>query len=217
MRTVAAGLLAALVIVSCQSTATFPGQVGSGTRAVEERAPGSFQEIRVEAAVNASVTIGSKYSVRVAADDNLLDNVITTVDGPRLEIAIRGGVQTRTPVEVTVVLPTLTAVEATSAGRVEVSGIEADRLAVAGDSAGSAVVTGRVDALDVHAGSAARLDLRGVEAGRADVQLDSSAHVWLNVAGDVRGSVTSAAVLTLAGEAENVGVSTSTAGRVVTE
>jgi len=218
MKTLGAAMavIAAVALAGCQAGLA-PGEVGSGTSATEERAVAGFSAVRVSAAAIVEISIGALVAVRVTADDNLLDNVRTQVVGERLDVGLTGGVQTRTPILVTVTMPSLTAIEASSAGQARVAGLAGGTLTVGGDSSGRIEVTGVVEDLDVRAGSAARLELAGLEATRADVQLDSAAVARLHVLDSVGGSVSSAAVLMLAGAPDTVDVSTSSAGVVRTE
>jgi hypothetical protein len=214
MRALSVIVLAALTVAAGCQTVPFAGEVGSGTARTEQRTVGGFDSIRVAAAVVATVSIGSPASVTVTADDNLLDNVTTRVVGSRLEIGATGSFQARTQVRATVVVPTISALEATSAGRIDVADLELDALRVAADSAGRVNVAGRVATLDAHAGSAGELELGGTDVTDATVVLDSSAHAWLSVSGKVGGSVTTSAVLTLVRRPATVEVSASLSGRV---
>ena len=210
---VLAAMVATLGLVACQ-TIVSGTEVGSGTSRTEERSAGTFTEIRVAAAIEATVTIGSPASIRVTADDNLLDNVKTSISGGRLDIAMQGSVTARTRVSVAVVTPSLEAIEANSSAVARVSGIDVSMLRVQADSAGVVDADGRAQAIDVKGTSAGRVDLDGLEADTATVSLDSAAHASLRVADEVHGTVSSAAVLALSGDTSTVDVATSSAGQV---
>ena len=206
-------MLASLSLVACQTT-IIGTEVGSGTSQTEDRPVGAFSEIRVAASIEAIVTIGSPASVRVTADDNLLDNVRTSVSGSRLDIDMQGSVTTRTRISVVVVAPSLEAIEANSSAVARVSGIDVSTLRVRADSAGVVDADGRAETIDVKGTSAGRVDLDGLAASTATVSLDSAAHASLRVADEVHGTVSTAAVLALLGETATVDVTTSTAGQV---
>ena len=103
-------------------------EIGSGNAATETREVGAFDRLDVSAAIQATVTVGTPASVTVNADDNLLDNVVTTVSGTRLTVGMSGSTSARTTVRVDIVAPSLTAIHAGSAATVDVQGLTADQL-----------------------------------------------------------------------------------------
>lgn len=216
MRACALGLASA-VVAACVGPAIQVGEAGSGRIAVEERQPGAFTEIRARTAIVVDVTIGSPASARLSADDNLLDNVRTVVEGATLDIGITGNVQPRAAIRVAITMPELTAIEADSAAQVTVTGIDAARLRLDAQAIARITAEGRVGYVEVGGHSAAVIDLRGLAAERADVQLDAASRTWVAAADTVTGTVSSAAVLTLVGAPRDVQVATDSAGRVTNE
>ena len=216
MRALALGL-AGVVVAACVGPAAQVGEAGSGRVAVEERQPAAFTEIGARTAIVVDVTIGSPPSVRVSADDNLLDNVRTVVEGARLDVRITGNVRPRASIRVAITVPALTAVEADSAAQVTVAGIDTDRLRLEAQAIARITAEGRVGDLEVEGRSAAVIDVRGLAAERADVQLDAASRSWVAVADTVSGTVSSAAVLTLVGAPRDVQVATDSAGTITYE
>ena len=203
-----------ILLTGCR-TINVAGEVGSGTPRSEDRSISGATEVHATASVVTRVTIGEPASVRVTADDNLLDNVTTRVVGSRLEIGIHGGVSTRTPVTVTVVLPAVEAASATASARVELMDVTSDALDVRADASGVVMVTGQTGELHATATSAGRLELGQLSATRAEVRLDSAATAWVLAVDRITGDVSTAAVLTVIGDPGSVDVTTNTAGRVV--
>jgi hypothetical protein len=193
------------------------GEVGSGNVASETREVGDFHRLDVESAIHATVVVGGTTSVKVTADDNLLDNVTTSVSGDRLSVAMSGSTNTRNGVDVEIVVPSLSAVHAGSAAIVEVTGLAADELRLEADSAGRITAAGSAPTIDLRAGSAAVVELGDLAVARASVSIDSAAHAWLHASDHVTGSVTSAGLLTLVGKPVTIDVSTDLTGHVVQE
>jgi hypothetical protein len=207
----------AIVGAGCQTITITNGEVGSGKLKSEDRAVTSITEIQTTASVITRVTIGAPASLRVTADDNLLDNVSTRVSGTRLEIAIRGSVQTRNPVVVELVVPELAAGAATASARLELAAVDSASLRLTAESSGVVTVSGRVAELDARGTSSGRLELRDLESSRATVRLDSSAQAWVRAAERITGDVSSSAVLTVLGDPGSVDVTTSSSGRIERE
>lgn len=189
-------------------------EIGSGTSRSETRAVDTFQRLDVAAAIRATVRIGEPTSVTVTADDNLLDNVVTEVQGEQLALRMSGSTTSRIPVQVDIVAPSLTAIHAGSASSVVADGLAGSALKLEADSAGWIEATGSAPSLDLRVGSAGQLRLHDLATGNATVTIDSAGHAWLRATDAVHGSVDSGGVLTLLGEPASVDVSTDFSGVV---
>jgi len=189
-------------------------EAGSGRVATETRAVGSFDRLDVAAAIHATVTVGGPASVKVTADDNLLDNVTTSVIGDRLSVSMSGAINTRNGVAVEIEVPSLSSIHAGSAATIDVTGLSADELRLEADSAGRITAAGTAPTVDVRAGSAGVLDLGDLAVDHATVSIDSAGHAWLDAAQQVKGSVTSAGTLTLVNAPASVDVTTDLTGHV---
>lgn len=211
--TLALAVLGGAALLGCTTIA--PSIVGSGTSATEQRSLPDFTELRVSHAIAVAVTIGSPTSVSVSADDNVLPRVKTTVAGGRLDIAIEGSVQVRTPVTLTVTVPSLTALGATSAGRVTVTGLAADSLAVSTESAGVIDVAGQATTLTINAASSGVATLGQLAVGDVSVDIESVGRATITPTGRVTGSVESGGILVIEGSPAAVEVSTGSAGQVI--
>ena len=206
-----------LAVAGCSTTVNVATEQGSGTSVTESRATGSFEGLRVEAGIVADISIGAPLSVAVTADDNLLDNVVTAVEGQRLDVRVEGSVSTKHPIKVAIVVPHLDAIEATSAAVIRVTGLECESLHLLAESSGRIVIDGHATELDLRGNSAGQAELGELAVGSATVSLESAAQARLNVADDISGSVTTAAVLRLVDQPSTVDVDTDAAGVVVTE
>ena len=193
-------------------------RIGSGNAATETREVGAFDRLDVSAAIQATVRVGTPASVTVIADDNLLDNVVTTVSGTRLTVGMSGSISARTTVRVDIVAPSLTAsIAGSAAATVDVQGLTADQPATGGriPRPGGPSPAGTAPTIDLRAGSAGELRLDDLSVDRATVSIDSAGHAWLNAAQEVTGSVTSAGTLTLVVKPVTVNVETDLTGNVV--
>ena len=215
-RLVACAVLGMAVVVapSC-STVTGPTVIGSGNAQTEQRSVGSFTKVRVDAAIKATIIVGTDFNVTVTTDDNVLASVATTVTAGRLYVEMNSPAQPRTPVTVSISMPTLDDVQAGSAATVTATGVNSPSLSATADSAGTLVVRGNAAAVDVTANSAGTADLGGVPAQTATVRVGSAGRATVNAQQSVTGSVDSGGVVTVVGSPPTVNISTSTGGAVV--
>ncbi len=211
--TFSALLAGALVITSCSAASV--NIVGSGTATTEQRTVASFTKVSVDNAIKAAVIVGSDTSIAVTADDNVLSSISTSVDGGKLTVTIQGGIQPLTQVVVAVTVPSLEEAEVSSAANVTITGVNSPSFSASADSAGSLVVRGNADAVDVSASSAGSADLGGVPAQSATIMVGSAATVTVNAQIAVTGSVDTGAVAHIEGHPASVNVSTDSGGAVV--
>jgi len=210
-------LVIVIALAACQVGTTGPAEIGSGTSKTEDRTVPAFSGVSAEATIIAEVTVGSPASVAVTADDNLLDNVQTSVAGSVLELRLTGNLSIRTPVRVRIVMPAVSELNAESSAEVRAAGVDAQSLRVRSESSGRVSATGRATSLDIRGTSAGQIELGELDAASATVALESAAMARLHVSQSVEGSVAGAAVLTVAGSPSSMKVTTASAGQVVSE
>ena len=205
----------AVVIAPSCSAVTGPTVIGSGNAQTEQRTVGSFTKVRVDAAIKATIIVGTDFNVTVTTDDNVLASVATSVTAGTLYVDMNSPAQPRVPVTVSIAMPALDDVESGSAATVTATGVNSPSLSATADSAGTLVVRGNADSVDVTANSAGTADLGGVPAQTATVRVGSAGRATVNAQQSVTGSVDSGGVVSIAGSPPTVNVSTSTGGAVV--
>jgi Putative auto-transporter adhesin, head GIN domain len=203
-----------LLVTGCN--VSIPGTViGSGNSASEDRTLGEFHALNVSAAIRATVSVGSPQHITVTADDNILPMVSASVSNGELQLSMQGTVTTRTPVSVDIVVPALDSLTATSAARIDVTGLTADALKVVANSAGTISAAGQATSLNVNAESAGTADLANVPVQSVQANITSAGHALVNVSGSVTGTVHTAGLLTISGNPAQVSVDTDAAGQVI--
>jgi Putative auto-transporter adhesin, head GIN domain len=214
-RTTAVVLLALVVLVAPSCTAVAPTIIGSGNAVTEQRTVGSFTKVRVDDAIKATVIVGPDITVSVTTDDNVLPDVSTTVTLGRLKVSMQGSAQPKTPVTVSITMPSLDDIGAGSASNVIATGVNSTSVSATADSAATLVVRGNADSVAVTASDAASADLGNVPAQSATVNVGSGAHATVNAQQSVSGSVDAGGVVTIEGNPPTVNVSSATGGAVV--
>ena len=188
----------ALFPVACDEVSITDGETGSGNLVTEAREVDSFDGIIVSSAINLQVSVDSEASraVTVTYDDNILDNLVTRVDGDTLIIELEGSLNLTGDVArmVEVVTPTLVELDASGAASVD--------------------VTGSTPGLALTVSGASSVDLNDFEVGDVDVDASGASSVLINATGDVTGSASGASSVTVRGNPTNVSIDTSGASSV---
>jgi hypothetical protein len=149
--TTAAMMLAAIVValLAHGGGSSGSGIEGSGIAATQTRTVAAFSSLDLAGSNNVTVVVGTRQSVVIHADSNLISHVTTQVVAGTLVIADTGSFAARTPMSVEVGVPSLTAVNLSGSGQISVTGIKAPRLTVAVSGSGLLYAAGTATRLDV--------------------------------------------------------------------
>ncbi|MBP9882771.1 MAG: DUF2807 domain-containing protein [Chitinophagales bacterium] len=113
---------AALIVVVLVITSTsckkdgWPCKNGDGSVQTEMRSVTGFTQIENETDVEVIITQGTEYEVKVQAQQNLLDEVMTEIKGDELQIYTKHCINKHEPIVVYVTMPALTKVEVSGSG-----------------------------------------------------------------------------------------------------
>jgi hypothetical protein len=172
---------------------------GSGKLGTKELELGAFDVIRVEGYVDLKVRVVASATaplVRVIADDNVLDALVTEVENGVLRIGVRDGTYTfEYEPTVEVELAKLARVEASGSNDLDLQGFERGRFELLIEGAGEVRGRGQLDELELTLKGAAnaalyelhskRTKLRLAGAGKVQVHASESLDAELNGAGIV--------------------------------
>lgn len=185
---VAIAALAALVNLAADDGDTMRG---SGVEVTDQRELAPFAAIELAGANTVTVRVGPAQAVAVTGDDNLVDNVSTTVRANSLLIDDRGGFDTEAPMSVTVSVPSLDASSLSGMGTVTVVGVTGPEFTADLSGTGTLVVSGSVDRLTATQSGFGTLELGGLAARDVIARLEGT--------GDVNVQATSTLDATLTG------------------
>ncbi|HEY6628432.1 MAG TPA: DUF2807 domain-containing protein [Acidimicrobiia bacterium] len=169
------------------------GPSGSGNVVSDQRDVGVFDSIEVSGgiALRLNVDPSATVSVTVNYDDNIIDLIVTEVDGTTLQIESKGTYNTiggeDRYVEVTV--PTLLGL--TASGGADVIG------------------QGALDVLDVNASGGANVDLALLPVGDVTLEASGGANIVVNVTDAITGTASGGADVSVQGDPplQNIDVS----------
>jgi len=202
-------LTLAMVLAAC----AIDGVTGAGPTQRETRDLDAFTRVEVGNGIGLTLHVGGAQAVEVAAQENILALITTTVEGRVLKISGASSFTTATGVVVTVTVPAIEGLSATGGSEAQIDGLTGEPLDI--DLAGGAGLVATGDATDVTLTSAggSRADLAALLTHRMSVDLSGGATATLHVSDEVTGRASGGAVATVAGGAD-VKVETSGGGSV---
>ena len=158
---------AVILLLCCLIFSGYTGKIrkelkGSGILRTEERVVKEFSALKVSRNIHVFLSQGTRASVRIETDDNLISYVTTTVNGNTLKISLSNQIEAKNAViRAYVTLPELRSAEATT----------------------SAVIEGRgrwnADKINLEASTSARIKLQ-LNAASVKTEICTSAHVELS-------------------------------------
>jgi hypothetical protein len=180
---VLAVLLSAMVVAGCDTFWSFDSNhvTGSGNAATHTREVESFTSIELAGVNDVTDRVGPEQSVRLSADDNLLDRITTDVTEGRLVIDDLGSFTTKSPMTVEVTMPSVNALTISGSGVVRARGT-AERVDAELSGAGD-LQLGKLSARDVNVvlSGTGRITVRAT--GRLDAALSGVGQVTRQVTG----------------------------------
>lgn len=162
------------------------GPMGSGNIVSEPREVGAFESIEVSSGIDLSLTVDQTADPAVTAiyDDNLLDRIVTEIEGATLVIRSRGGITTLGEgrrVEVTT--PVL--VELSASGGSDVDG------------------SGALESLSLDASGGSDIDLSDLVVGSMVISASGGSEARVSVTDEISGEASGGSDVTILGDPAN--------------
>ncbi|TGE14854.1 head GIN domain-containing protein [Hymenobacter elongatus] len=169
-----------LLLAGCDCDDIFPDKVtGSGPVAAENRAVPGFSRLDLAVDAELYLTQGPTQTVRVEAQQNILDVLQTNVSGERLSISFgRVSVRRHDPIRIYITAPSLTGVSLSGSGRIVGQNawrVPALSVGLSGSGSIDLSVLG-VQSLDADISGSGAVRLAG-DAARCQVRLSGSGAV----------------------------------------
>ena len=243
MKNINAFILVASVIIlsifACDVTGDLGGETvrGSGTVVEESRDIGDFSAVELATQGRLYIEMGGSESLRIEADDNLMEYIETDIRAGNLVIENRRGTNLRPSQQINYYLTVdeLDTIEISSSGDIEtgdlesgsfsisisssgnlsIEGLEATSLNVRISSSGDLeILDGQVQQQDITISSSGKYNAEDLGSAEAEVNLTSSGSAIIQVSDRLSGRLTSSGDVRYIGNPD-VNVSTSSSGRAV--
>ncbi len=137
---------------------------GSGDIVTSSRNTGDFTGVSAGGGFDVEIKTGSPYKVVVEADDNLIEEVETKVEGGRLRIRMRESMNVRDAhLKVFVTAPIISNLQSSASANINVIGVLSADKTINVRASGGSSIHADLDApgVDADASSGAELDLTG--------------------------------------------------------
>jgi len=163
---------------------------GSGVIVREERKVPEFDRIHVMGSMDVDALVGHQQKVVVSADDNLIADVVTEVDGDVLVVKMEpGSYHFSGPVKVRLCTPDLREVTISGSGDARVRNMAGSSLRLAISGSGDIHAEGDVERLEAKISGSGDMRLGDLRARAAKVKISGSGDMHLWVTDELEGSV----------------------------
>ncbi len=209
---VAAALLYQFDVFGGSSSSTTEG---SGIAATQARDVAAFTGVELAGSNNVVIRVGEKQSVVVRADENLLGRVTTEVQSGKLVIAnTPGSLTTKSPMSVSVNVPTLSALTLTGSGNIVVKGIETESLKVTLPGSGTLTASGTTPRLDVTVSGSGTAQFTRLVANNVRAVVSGSGSIFITATKSLDASVSGDGAILYEGNPQDVTTSVTGTGAI---
>ncbi|MBN2699511.1 MAG: DUF2807 domain-containing protein [Bacteroidales bacterium] len=223
---------------SCYFEGWNNGITGAGNVVEEKRDLDGFTGLHITSGVDVFLSQDAEYTVRVEADENLVEMIKTEVKGELLEVGVeKPGIRRAESKKVFVSLPDLKSIRVSSAGDctgetpfrceeldIEVSSagdltmeVYARRIDLDISSSGDVKLSGEAGDFEADLSSAGDLDAFDLTAKRVDVSVSSAGNAKVFATEELRMVSSSAGYIYYRGDAKIIRSSSSSAGNIISQ
>lgn len=178
---------------------------GNGNVVEQAREVSGFDIIKVGGGIDLYLTQGGKASLTVKADENLMDKVITRVEGSTLYLEIKGSIRRAKTLAVYAAIEGLSELHASGGSDVYAEGglklnglklfcsggsdtkmkIEAESLFCKTSGGSDAILSGKVNTLTVEASGGSDFKGKALQAVKCKIQASGGSDVWVHASGEI--------------------------------
>ncbi len=188
---------------------------GSGNTIAVTRDVSNFTKIDASGAVNVEVTFQKDFSVSIEADDNLLENVITAMDGDTLRVYTKGRFSTSNPAFVRITMPEIAGLDISGASTATVVNIISDSLEVEANGASKIKLTGEVKMLSLETNGACKIDAEKLKVENAKLEATGASNINISVFGELDAEANGASRIVYFGTPASIKKSVSGASSII--
>lgn len=201
-------------------------KTGSGNIVTQNRNMGSFTGVEAGGGVDVEIKIGSTTKVMVEADDNIIDDIETSIENNKLKISIKDGVSfNNARMKIFIMAPAITSISSSAAADIEAKDVlTSDSKITIRASSGSSIkaplnapiteadassgsdieLSGRTKNLEVQASSGASIDAYELLSENTIAETSSGASVEVHASVQLNAKASSGGIVSYKGEASTV-------------
>ncbi len=206
----------ALLAVVAMATALAGCSGGNSTPASETRAVADFRGVELRGAADISVEVGPAFSVTITASAAALPHVKTEVSRGTLVIDHKRGWfwSDRGPLAVRITMPVLDSFEVNGAGKVNLSGVQGEKLELSIDGAANLTASGSIAKLEADINGAGDMELAGLVATDAELSVNGAGKITAQVTGSLEAEVNGVGNIRYSGNPAHVTTSINGVGSI---
>jgi hypothetical protein len=207
---------------------------GNNKVVTKEREAGTFDGLRVSSGVDVYLKQGDKEAIKVEADENLHEYILTDIEGGVLRVYTEVNFRDAEVKKVYVTMKNVKSVKASSAGdiigesaiktdEIEINAssagdikleVYADRIETGISSSGDITLKGEADILEADLSSAGNLNAYDLKVREADISVSSAGDADVNVTEKLKAHASSAGDVHYSGNPKYVDAHSSSAGSI---
>ena len=176
------------------------GLKGSGKRITEKRQIGQFTSITTEGAFNIEVVCQKDVGLEVEGDDNVLPLVTTEVKNNVLRLSNSKGYSVNEPITFRITVPNLEAIMANGAGKIQITGVNNDKLQISSEGAPIITASGSTKMIGIDTSGAAKIDTHNLRSTHAIVDSKGVSKVDIGVSDKLDVTVSGPSQVTYRGD-----------------
>ena len=155
---------AAVLLMSSCNVITGDSVTGNGNIRTEKRSTGNFNAVKASGSIDIEIKSGDAYAVSVEGDDNILQYIVTDVNGGTLNVHYKNGYSINNDhAKVYVTAPSLDKLSISGSGDITTTDILKNSREIEMNVSGSGNIKGQVDApsIKVSVGGSGNVSLTG--------------------------------------------------------
>jgi hypothetical protein len=188
--------------------------IAEGANRTEERNPGSYSSVELDAPAIMTFSVSGTPSLKVTAPANILPLVTTDVKDQRLIVRLHGSVVMQSPISISASAPTLDSAHVAGTGTVRATGVRGDTVDLSVSGAGSIGFSGAVGAVRARISGSGEIDASAVCAQRVVASVAGSGSIAACASQSVSANIAGSGDIVVTGNPPERQVSAAGSGRV---
>ncbi len=189
-------------------------RIGFGNRTKQVRPVPPFTEFELLGSAKVEIRVGSEQSVEIEIDKNLLDLIVTEVQGGRLLVSRKQKYLSFGGLVVAVVVPSLRHAGLSGSGSIRIANVAAEQLVLSLDGSGSVAASGSTQRLKGSISGSGDFTLFDLTSQDADISIEGKGTIQLTVRSSLKASISGVGKVTYRGDPPKVDKDISGSGSV---
>lgn len=204
----------------CVHSGSFAQQTirGNGDIVTETRDVGHFTELRITGSRSTIVYGDEDGPIRITGDSNILDNIVSYVDGDRLVITSEENTSLNPTRRLEIEIPStsLNAVRVSGSNRIELRNIDRESFSIRGSGSTAIEANGYADQLDIRMSGGSRISASNLVSESAAIRTSGSSKAEVNVSGKLESRSSGSSEIIVHGNPSEISNNSSGSSRIRT-